>query len=68
MRHLHVAASTVMMMMTWLVLRLMMLTVLMTVQIILIMISIYMGGLALMVISSKIWEFSPFFMSTSGII
>ena len=29
---------------------------------------IYMEELALMVISSKIWEFSPFFMSTLGII
>ena len=29
---------------------------------------IYMGGLALMVISQKKWEFFPFFMSTLGII
>ena len=28
----------------------------------------YMGGLALIVISPKIWEFPPFFMSTLGII
>ena len=28
----------------------------------------YMGGLASIVISQKIWEFSPFFMSTLGII
>ena len=28
----------------------------------------YMGGVALMVISPKIWEFLSFFMSTLGII
>ena len=31
-------------------------------------ISIYMGGLALMVISPKKWECFPFFMSQLGII
>ena len=32
------------------------------------LLEMYMGGLALMVISTKKWEFSPFFMSTFGII
>ena len=31
-----------------------------------VLIDTYMGGLALMVISPKTWEFFPFFMSTFG--